>query len=87
MKSVAIFSLLFAGTIAFFLVRRKKAEANRQPVHTVSFLGVYFEDRTVTKVLVRHDGKLAGGGKDVSQGGSKDLIVLDDLVYSEPWKQ
>lgn len=50
-----------------------------------SFLGVQFQQAPVTHVVVHHLGVLAGG-KDVSQGGSDDLVVIDDLIYSEPVK-
>lgn len=49
-----------------------------------SFLGVYFPSETVTHIVIGHEGKLSDGGKDVSQGGTADLIVLDDFIYSEP---
>lgn len=49
-----------------------------------SFLGVRFANRTITKVLVTHQGFLSAGEKDISQGGSSDLIVADDMIYSEP---
>ena len=52
-----------------------------------SFLGVQFHNRTVTKIYVKHAGILSNGQKDISQGGPKDLIVIDDLIYSEPVKQ
>lgn len=50
-----------------------------------SFLGITAPaGKHITKVTVSHDGFLAEGGRDISQGGSKDLIVLDDFIYSEP---
>jgi hypothetical protein len=49
-----------------------------------SFLGVYFKNEKVTSITVTHQGILSDGEADVSSGGSKDLIVLDDFVYSEP---
>lgn len=52
-----------------------------------SFLGVSFAKATITKVTIGHEGRLSDGEKDVSNGGSKDLVVFDDFVYSEPVAQ
>ncbi len=52
-----------------------------------SFLGIYFKNKSITKIIVRHQGVLSGGGKDVSQGGASDLVVMDDIIYSEPQPQ
>lgn len=49
-----------------------------------SFLGVYFPEAIVTDVVISHEGKLNDGEKDFTQGGTKDLVVLDDFIYSEP---
>jgi hypothetical protein len=49
-----------------------------------SFLGVYFPNGVVTDINIGHEGKLADGEKDITQGGTKDLVVLDDFIYSEP---
>lgn len=50
-----------------------------------SFLAVQFKnDEHVTKVTVSHDGFLAEGIADISEGGTRDQIVLDDFIYSEP---
>lgn len=61
------------------------------PVRTAgsafSFLGVYFTQATITKVNIGHEGRLSDGEKDISSGGSKDLVVFDDFVYSEPVAQ
>jgi hypothetical protein len=52
---------------------------------SLSFLGVYFKnDQHITKVQVTHDGFLKEGTKDISDGGTRDLVVLDDFIYSEP---
>ncbi|WP_153797417.1 hypothetical protein [Foetidibacter luteolus] len=37
-----------------------------------------------TRLAVSHDGFLAEGTKDVSQGAPRDFIVADDFIYSEP---
>ena len=61
------------------------------PVHdassSFSFLGVQFEKSIVSKIIVRHEGILSAGQKDISQGGTKDLVVFDDIIFSEPLKQ
>lgn len=49
-----------------------------------SFLGVFFPAGNITHVKVGHEGKLSDGGKDISQGGTQDLVILDDFIYSEP---
>jgi hypothetical protein len=53
-----------------------------------SFLGVHFTNgKRITKVTVTHDGFLAEGLPDISEGGTKDLVTLDDFIYSEPAAQ
>ncbi len=50
-----------------------------------SFFGINFNNgERITKVTVEHAGFLSEGIADISQGGLKDLIVLDDFIYSEP---
>ena len=50
-----------------------------------SFLGVHFPDNKVSRVKITAGNAALGAGvKDVSEGGSKDLVVLDDFIYSEP---
>ena len=62
------------------------------PPHDISsnfsFLGVHFKNsERITKVTVTPDGFLEEGTKDISQGGLRDLVVLDDFIYSEPVAQ
>jgi hypothetical protein len=50
-----------------------------------SFLAVFFKNgEKITKVTISHEGLLVQGNKDVSDGGTDDLIVMDDFIYSEP---
>lgn len=61
------------------------------PVHnsenSFSFLGVYFKKEKVTAIRVGHQGTLASGSKDISDGGTADLVVLDNFIYDEPVKK
>lgn len=52
-----------------------------------SFAGILFDEPVITRVQVTHEGFLANGEKDISQGGSKDLVVMDDFIYGEPVKK
>ena len=53
-----------------------------------SFVGVNFtNNERITSVTVSHDGFLTEGTDDVSNGGARDLVVLDDFIFSEPVAQ
>jgi hypothetical protein len=52
-----------------------------------SFLGVYFKKEKVTAIRVSHEGFLSANENDISQGGTKDLVILDDFLYDEPVKK
>ncbi|PTL84242.1 hypothetical protein [Vitiosangium sp. GDMCC 1.1324] len=50
-----------------------------------SFLGVVFDQTVVARVhITSGDAALGAGVKDVSAGGTADLVVMDDYLYGEP---
>jgi hypothetical protein len=66
-------------SLGVFKVPAHPASAN------FSFLGVKFKDAKITRLeITSGSGVLSAGVKDVSDGGSKDLVVMDDFLYDEP---
>jgi hypothetical protein len=50
-----------------------------------SFVGVKFAGNIITSVKIVHgNGEIGSADKDITNGGTKDLVVLDDIIYSEP---
>jgi hypothetical protein len=50
-----------------------------------SFVGIVFRTPVITRVkITTGDAPLGPGEIDVSQGGSHDLVVMDDFLYGEP---
>ena len=53
--------------------------------HEFSFVGAVFASPLIARVVITSgDAALDGSTLDVSAGGTKDLVVMDDFVYGEP---
>lgn len=57
----------------------------RSDANGFSFVGVVFKDPIVARVVINSgQAPLATGVLDVSDGGNRDLVVFDDLLFGEP---
>jgi hypothetical protein len=52
---------------------------------SLSFLGVTFDSRIVTRVRITSGrAPIATGVRDITNGGPADLVIMDDFLYDEP---
>lgn len=57
----------------------------RTAASNASFVGLYFPGTTVARIRIRAgDAALAPGLKDIKFGGNADLVVIDNIIFSEP---
>ena len=80
-----------ATTIELFAQDGSSLGVVAAPVRTdsagFSFVGVSFDQPVIARVRITlGTGALAADANDISAGGPKDLVVLDNLIYGEPKK-
>jgi hypothetical protein len=52
---------------------------------SLSFLGVTFDSKIVTRVRITSGrAPIASGVRDITNGGAADLVIMDDFLYDEP---
>lgn len=73
-------------TIEYFNGTKSLGVFNAAPAaQGFTLLGVNFPDEKITRVKITSgNGLLAAGVKDITNGGTKDLVVMDDFLYDEP---
>lgn len=79
-------------TLEFFDASNKLLRKVIVPTRTTnspfSFAGARFETAIVARVRITlGSGAIGNGFKDVSSGGNRDIVVLDDFLYTEPQPQ
>jgi hypothetical protein len=67
------------------LIGRVEAPA-RTDAKGASFAGLLFESPIVARVRIRSGDAALGAAKDVTDGGTADLVIMDDYILSEPVK-
>jgi hypothetical protein len=80
-----------ATTVEFFAQDGTSLGVFAAPVRSdatgLSFVGVIFEQPVIARArLTLGTGALATGVNDITDGGTADLVVIDNLVYGEPKK-
>ena len=79
-------------TLEYFDANNKLLRKVIVPVRTAnvpfSFAGARFENPIVARVRITlGSGAIGNGFRDVSSGGNRDIVVLDDFLYTEPQPQ
>lgn len=75
-----------ATRVEIFEGNKSLGSAKAQPSNgKFSFVGLSVTQGKITRVrITAGNSVLAAGVKDVSDGGNKDMVVMDDFIYSEP---
>lgn len=74
-------------TIEYFAGNRSLGvfKVPARSTNSYSFLGVYFPNERVTRIRIKQgNAVVANGVQDISAGGQKDLVIMDDFLYDEP---
>ena len=76
-------------TMEFFDANGKSLRIVQVPIRTadspLSFAGARFESAVISRVhITLGSGAIGAGFRDISSGGTRDIVVLDDFLYTEP---
>jgi hypothetical protein len=78
-----------AASLKLFTVDGKSLGQYHAPVRSdgngQSFVGVVFDEAIIARVVITSgQAPLGAAENDVSDGGNRDLVVFDDLLFGEP---